>query len=145
MWEPSYYRKLNVLKIDLFIWVYEISLQLHLWQHLLSVWFLDRSLSNTIWTKPPPLQTRSWHVTHAHTSGCSPQIGSQAGHLARQLAALFVHAPHAVDKRREHTSRIWCSCHLKKTQPENQQRSVALTRHHSLMQHLSFLRKILRI
>lgn len=56
----------------------------------------------------PPLQTRSWHFTHAHTSsGCSPQIGSQTGHLARQLAALFVHAPHAVDKRREHTSRIW--------------------------------------
>lgn len=56
------------------------------------------------------LQTRSWHFTHAHTSsGCSPQIGSQTGHLARQLAALFVHAPHAVDKRREHTSRTWTS------------------------------------
>lgn len=66
--------------------------------------------------QPPALslQTRSWHFTHAHTSsGCSPQIGSQTGHLARQLAALFVHAPHAVDKRREHTSRIWCSCFQK--------------------------------
>lgn len=63
----------------------------------------------------PALQTTAWDVTHAHTgSGCSPQIGSQAGDLARQLAALFVHAPHAVDERREHTSRIWCSeAHLK--------------------------------
>lgn len=41
---------------------------------------------------------------HTHISRvCSPQIGSQTGHLARQLAALFVHAPHAVDERREHT------------------------------------------
>lgn len=42
--------------------------------------------------------------THGQThTSCSPQVGSQTGHLARQLTALLVHAPHAVDKRREHT------------------------------------------
>lgn len=88
-----------------------ISARSPLQQHTLHVVTLKtEALRNAKWTFFCALQTRSWHFTHAHTSsGCSPQIGSQTGHLARQLAALFVHAPHAVDKRREHTSRTWTS------------------------------------
>lgn len=69
-------------------------------------WFLIPSVG-------APCTTDNTMRCHTRTH-CSPQIGSQAGDLARQLAALFVHAPHAVDERRGHTSRIWCSKpHLK--------------------------------